>query len=153
MRVYLVRHGRAAMEKINGERPLTGEGRRDVEKMAGLAGKLGISPGEVWESGKLRATQTAQILAGALPSGTPVISRRGLAPNDPVDAVKDELDSRTGDLMIVGHLPFLPKLVSALLGRPGKQEAVSFRAGGMACLKGSRGQWQIAWLVMPELFD
>ena len=153
MRVYLVRHGQAAMEKINGERPLTGEGRSDIEKVAGLARRLGISPAEVWESGKLRAAQTAGILAGALASGPPVISRPGLAPNDPVEPVRDELDAYAGDLMIVGHLPFLPRLISTLIGGAGGSAAVSFRAGTMACLERSGGQWQLAWLVWPGLLD
>jgi phosphohistidine phosphatase SixA len=52
--------------------------------------------------------------------------------------------------MIVGHLPFLSKLTSRLLGK--EEEVVNFQQGGIVCLeKMEHLPWRIRWMVVPEL--
>jgi phosphohistidine phosphatase len=56
--------------------------------------------------------------------------------------------------MIVGHLPFLGKLVSLLATGNEYTNIVAFEAGGMACLNRSDpGQWQIEWVITPPILD
>ena len=80
------------------------------------------------------------------------MKKQGLAPNDPVDPWVEELNKSTDDVMIVGHLPFLSKLVSRLLGR--EEELISFQQGGIVCLeKMEHLQWRIRWMVVTELLS
>jgi len=54
--------------------------------------------------------------------------------------------------MIVGHLPFLGKLASLLLTGCESANTVAFKQGGIVCLSRSElKQWQINWMVTPEI--
>ena len=89
---------------------MTDKGRRDVEKVAEFLRSINLKVEAVWHSGKPRARQTAEILASALTSAQGVVERAGLAPNDPVGSVRKEIEKADGDLVVVGHLPFLSRL-------------------------------------------
>ena len=60
MKLYLVQHGEACAEDVDPERPLTAQGRADVERLAAFLQQAGIQVGRVIHSGKLRAEQTAE---------------------------------------------------------------------------------------------
>lgn len=130
MRVYLVRHGEARPKDVDPERHLTERGAADVEKIASFLKPLGLCVDAVWHSGKARAAQTAEILGRSVESTRGVLTRDGLAPNDPVAPVKEELDAAAEDLMLVGHLPFMARLAAELV-TGGSAEVVSFRQGGI----------------------
>ena len=152
MRLYLVQHANAASRDVNPERPLTDEGRRDVQKVAALIEPLNLGVDFLWHSGKTRAAQTAEALAEVVRVRTEAAARDGLAPNDDVAALKDELTSSGHDVMIVGHLPFLSKLASLLLAGNVSAGTAAFRQGGIVCLEQvAEDQWQINWMVIPEL--
>jgi phosphohistidine phosphatase len=152
MKLYLVQHAKAASKDADPQRPLTGEGRRDVQKVAAFIKPLNLSVDFLWHSGKTRAAQTAQALAEVVEVRTETAAHDGLAPNDDVVALKDELASNEHDVMIVGHLPFLSKLASLLLAGNESAGTVAFRQGGIVCLEQpAEDQWQINWIVVPEL--
>ena len=65
MRIYLVQHGASKSEAEDPERSLTDEGRQTVEKMADYLTSAGASVDRIKHSGKLRARQTAGILAAS----------------------------------------------------------------------------------------
>ena len=69
----------------------------------------------IWHSGKQRAQQTAEILVGAVSASQGILQRNDLAPKDRVAQVKQAIEQSPGDLMIVGHLPFLGKLAALLV--------------------------------------
>jgi phosphohistidine phosphatase len=151
MKLYLVQHGKAVPEEVDRQRPLTDEGRREVEKIAAFVKHLDLSVDYLWHSGKKRAEQTAQILARAVKARKEISSREGLAPNDDVAAIKEEL-VESGDILIVGHLPFLGKLASRLLAGNEEAGVVDFKNGGIVCLSLSdEKRWQVEWVVTPEL--
>jgi phosphohistidine phosphatase len=151
MKLYLVQHGKAVPEEVDRERPLTEEGRREVEKVASFVKKLDLSVDYLWHSGKKRAAQTAQILAEVVKVRKGSRAREGLAPNDDVGAIREEL-AASGDVLIVGHLPFLSKLASLLLTGSESAGAVAFKNGGIVCLSLSdEKRWQLEWAVTPEL--
>jgi phosphohistidine phosphatase len=76
----------------------------------------------------------------------------GLAPNDNVNVIKERIISAGQDLMIVGHLPFLSKLASLLLTGSESSETVAFKQGSIVCLRcEDENQWQINWMITPEL--
>jgi len=152
MKLYLVQHAKAASEQIDPQRPLTEEGRRDVQKVAAFIKPLNLCVDCLWHSGKKRAEQTAEVLAEAVKVKEGTIARDGLGPNDDVTALKNELGSTEQDIMIVGHLPFLGKLASLLLSGCESANTAAFKNGGIVCLSRSEAeQWQIEWMVTPEI--
>ena len=78
--------------------------------------------------------------------------REGLGPKDWVAATKEALEQTGGDLVIVGHLPFLGKLVACSSQAVKKMKSWSFDFGGVACV-GRRDdkKWKVAWMVTPSL--
>jgi len=153
MRLYLVQHGEAKTREQDPDRPLTGKGESDVDRIAALLMRAKICVGAVWHSGKTRAAQTAEILCSSLASTEGIVVHEGLDPNDPIDPVQRELIGAPADIMIVGHLPFLGKLVSALLVGDETVELVTFQNGGAVCLERNeeKGRWRLTWAVVPEL--
>jgi phosphohistidine phosphatase len=152
MKLYLVQHAKAASKETDPQRSLTEEGRRDIQKVASFIKPLNLCVDYLWHSGKKRAVQTAEVLAEAVKVKEGPIARDGLGPNDDVMALKNELGSNEQDIMIVGHLPFLGKLASLLLSGSESAETVAFKNAGIVCLSRSEAnQWQIEWMVTPEI--
>ncbi len=152
MKLYLVQHAQAVAQDVDSQRPLTEKGRRDIRKVAGFIKPLHIAVDCLWHSGKMRAIQTADVLAQVVKTNKPPAARDGLGPLDDVTALASELASIAGDVMIVGHLPFLAKLTSLLLTGSQSVEPVAFKQGGIVCLNRSdENRWQIQWMVTPEL--
>ena len=81
-----------------------------------------------------------------------VVKREGLGPKDQVAAAKQALEQTAGDIMIVGHLPFLSKLVALLVTGSEEDEIVEFRFGSVVCLeRRDGGKWKVAWMITPAL--
>jgi phosphohistidine phosphatase len=152
MRIYLVQHGDALSKELDAQRPLSDQGRSDVGRLAFFLQAAGVRASRVLHSGKKRAEQTAAILAAAVGAGAHVEGIRGVDPTDPVSDFAPELDSWKEDTLVVGHLPFMGRLVSHLLTGGDAVTTVAFRPGSIVCLKreGS-GDWAVAWMVRPEL--
>ena len=152
MKLYLVQHAKAASKETDPQRSLTEEGRRDIEKVARFVKPLNLTIDCLWHSGKKRAAQTAEVLADAIETKGGTIARDGLGPNDYVNALRDELGSTEQNVMIVGHLPFLSKLASLLLRGCESADTVAFKNAGIVCLsRVEDNQWQLEWVVTPEL--
>jgi phosphohistidine phosphatase len=152
MHVYLVQHGAAKNAAEDPNRGLSDAGRQDIERMAKFLAPLPISVDRIEHSGKLRARQTAEILAVPLrpPEGTHEVA--GLAPNDDVEPIFDRLQQGSKNLMLVGHLPHLSHLVSRLLGLDLSRAVVRFRTGGLVRLdRDEAAQWGVRWVFPPEL--
>jgi phosphohistidine phosphatase len=153
MKLYLIQHGEATSEEVDPSRPLTAQGRKDVQKIASFLKGAGPGPVVIFHSSKMRARQTAEIIAAQLAPGCQVKERDGLAPKDPVKVLAEEISGMGSDLMIVGHQPFLGRLAARLLGGKEAENLVAFRQGGVVCLQRDEDQtWQVAWMVIPELF-
>lgn len=152
MRLYLVQHAKAEPKDVDPQRPLTEEGRQDIKKVAAFIKPLYLCVDYLWHSGKTRAAQTAEVLAEAIETRKQMAAREGLAPNDDVEAVRDEIVSAQQDIMLVGHLPFVGKLASLLLSGSESSNIVAFKQGSIVCLNYSdENQWQINWMITPEL--
>jgi phosphohistidine phosphatase len=152
MRLYLVQHAKAVSKDQDPERPLTYDGRREIQKVAAFIKPLNLEVDALWHSGKKRAAQTAGLLAGAVKIRTGIIERQGLGPNDDVAALAAGLASLQQDVVIVAHLPFLGRLASLLLAGSESGTAVAFRNAGIVCLeRGAGNRWRVNWMVTPEL--
>jgi phosphohistidine phosphatase SixA len=154
MPLYLIRHGEADSEQAQSapgrfREPgsLTAHGRAVVLKNAILMKKKGAKIEEIWHSTKLRAKQTADIIAAEL--GVKEIYKKNfLLPDDPVDKCIEKLNGGI-NLAIVGHLPFLSNLAEALLSF--SNEILDFKKGGIACLNLNGVAYKIEWLIGAEV--
>ena len=153
MPVYLVQHGEAKPETEDPLRPLTDCGREGVQRVARHAAPLKLPVSEIRHSGKLRARQTAEILAAALAPGRDVRQMDGLAPGDDPGKARAVVESAVEPLMLVGHLPHLSRLASMLLLGDPERHIIQFRNGGIICLVKGEGGWLLQWALTPELAD
>lgn len=152
MHLCLVQHGQAKSEDVDPDRHLTEKGQNDVKKISAFLKQSGLSVDTIWHSGKTRAAQTADILASGVVVNRAIVQHNDLAPNDAIEPVKEELIEANEDLMIVGHLPFLSKLASALIANSESADVVTFQQGGIVCLERNKGlAWSMRWMVIPEL--
>jgi phosphohistidine phosphatase len=153
MELYLIQHGEAKTEKEDPERSLTEMGEEEVKRVSKMAEKLNIRPLRVYHSGKKRARQTAEIIAGGLKISAPSVQAvQDLNPNDDVKPWAERISQATEDLMIVGHLPFLDKLASLLISGNENARVLLFRYSAIVCLekKEDRG-WAGRWILTPEM--
>ena len=144
VKLYLVQHGEAVAKDIDSDRPLTTRGRRDVTNLRHFFANAGITVSWILHSGKTRAVQTAEILAESL--STPVWPEKitVIDPLDSAPAFVSTVTQWTTDTMLVGHLPFLGKLVSALLTGNENAFVVSFVPGSVVCLERAEdGGWTV----------
>ncbi len=153
MRLYLVQHGEAKPETEDPQRPLAEVGQQAVERVARHAAHAGVRPQVIFHSGKLRAQQTAEVLAGHLQPERGPEMQSGLNPNDDLTLAAELARDATDDLMLVGHLPHLSRLASLLLVNNADAQPVRFQMGGIVCLErdtpGSR--WLLRWMLTPEI--
>lgn len=148
MKLYLVQHGEAVAKEVDAQRPLSAEGQVDVAAMAVFLGGR-LQTVRIVHSGKRRAEQTAELLAVA---GQPVETIYGIAPNDAVEPFVQQLRQWHDDTVVVGHLPFMAKLVATLVTGSGERAITAYQPGSVVCLETVEGgHWQIQWMVRPEL--
>ena len=152
MRLYLVQHGPSASEAEDPRRPLTDAGRRAVQKLAAHISQFPLSIDVIEHSGKLRARQTAELLALHIRPSLGMRQVEGLAPADPVQPTVERLRTEPKDVMLVGHLPHLNSLANTLLGLKAGDALLRFQMGGCVCLESDdSGKWTVCWMLTPDL--
>ena len=153
MNVYLVQHAEAKPENEDPERPLTDQGWEDIKKVAAFVREhLDVRADRIVHSGKLRARQTAEVLAPALNLPDKVNEEKNLKPNDDVSPWVDRLNQSEKDIVLVGHLPFMNKISDRLLGQEEGRNLVQFQMGGILCLARSPDDpWSVHWMVVPQI--
>jgi phosphohistidine phosphatase len=152
MHLYLVQHGAAKTEAEDPRRGLTDEGRRTVQRMAEFLSSLRLTIDRIEHSEKLRSEQTAEILAARLRPREGTAQVASIAPNDDVEPVRSRLEKESKNLMLVGHLPYLSRLVTRLLGLKTDQTVVQFQMGGVVRMeRDEAGHWLIRWALVPDV--
>lgn len=114
MRLVLVHHGDAVGPEVDPQRPLSEQGRLDVERLAADAAARGVKPAVIWHSGKLRAKQTAEAFWRACNPFAEFSATRDLQPGDSPAWLRDRLRGQSHDILIAGHYPHLPALLTLL---------------------------------------
>ena len=154
MKLYLVQHGEACTKEVNPERPLTDQGKADIDRLATFLNQAGVKVERVIHSGKLRAQQTAKQLAQAIAPEVELEVSGLINPNDNPKAFDWQSESWDRDTLIVGHLPFMAKLVSHLLIDDENRLITAYQPGSIVCLEHMNGaEWQINWMIRPELLS
>ncbi len=151
MKLYLVQHGMPVSKDIDPGRPLSPQGEKDISKMAEFLRASDHTVSRVLHSGKMRAHQTAEILAEALLISGEVEVIDGINPNDPVQDFSLRAHKFKHDTMIVGHLPFMAKMVSYLVTGNEDQVIVAYIPGSVVSLQQVPEEpWQIQWMLRPD---
>ncbi len=160
MDLFLMQHGEALSADVDPLRPLSDQGRASVRSVAGHAAACGVSIDRIVHSGKLRAAQTAALLAASLRCGD-VAQMDGLKPSDSVELAVPALadPDAPGSLAVVGHLPFLERFASLLVSGDPAAKVVALRNGGLVKLVPAplriggdpRGAFSVAWAITPEV--
>lgn len=152
MAIYLVQHGLAAKDEITNEKILSKEGRETTDFMAKLALTKKIKVSKIIHSSKIRAVETAEIFAKYLTTDKKTEAVEGLNPNDPPELFKEKLKNNDENMMIVGHLPFLEKLVAQLILSKNQPLIMKFQNSGIVCLERDANEsWFIKWTLMPTV--
>jgi phosphohistidine phosphatase len=143
LKLFLVHHADAVGPDVDTRRPLSALGETQAARVAAEAVAHGARPDIVWHSGKLRARQTAQALWRACNALAEFKAVSDLQPDDPPSRIRDRLTGETRDILIAGHFPYLPRLLSLLL--PGAP--ATFPLHGVVALESDDGggTWKETW--------
>lgn len=152
MKLYLLRHAHA--EDGSGDdhtRRLTDEGVHYSTLLGRLLKKLEVQPKHIYTSPRVRALQTAEIVAKALNVqvekreevnfgfNIPAIETliKGLSPND--------------EVMFVGHEPFFSSAVHDLTGGRAEMKKCGIARIDLTQTTPPRGE--LIWLLAPKLYE
>jgi phosphohistidine phosphatase len=152
MKLYCMRHCDALSSDIDPECSLTDQGIQDAHKVADYLQHQHIHIPHVMHSGVKRAVQTADIIAEVCGAEKVVESPQLLADLADVGPMVDMLESCGQSTLLVGHMPFMSKLVAALvMDISDNAQLITFPPGTMACVKRFEGNlWMIDWVLKPE---
>ncbi|TMH95337.1 phosphohistidine phosphatase SixA [Candidatus Bathyarchaeota archaeon] len=156
--LFILRHGEAgnrmSVVKEDSERPLTLEGRIEMQKIAKSLKAVGLQTDRICTSPLRRARETAEIAAKVLkiprleewdelkPDGSKAELYRKLA--------KLEQDSRP---ILVGHEPYLSSMIGEIIGTTGAR--LVLKKGGLGKVRITsftpRISGELRWLLTPKM--
>lgn len=155
MALYLVQHGISLAKEIDPQKGLSDKGKTETELIAKVAKGYDITIDTIVHSTKKRAEETAAILHHTLEVNPPLVSRTEIGPLDDVVLFAKGLSAEK-KLMVVGHLPFLQRLLSYLVTGDKDTFIYQFQNSGIVCIDcrieddGSRN-WFIKWTLNPNI--
>lgn len=152
MKLYLVRHGDAVSHYEDSKRSLSQKGQEDTVLIGDFLSRQGIEVPQVYHSEKERALQTANILANAMSNKPKIDVLKGLMPEDAIEPIAEFCNALDVDVMLVGHLPFMPLLAAELLSDRSDTPCIEFQTSAILCLeRAALSQWCLRWFISPDL--
>jgi phosphohistidine phosphatase len=161
MNIFFLRHGIAVERGTKGfekdsERPLTSKGKRQLRKSAAGMKKMKLRFDLILSSPHERARRTAEIVADELKLKKRLKFTDALKyESDPEQLVAEMagLKPMPGNILLVGHEPYLSRLASLLVSGNGDL-AMDLKKGGLGKLE-TEGLHpgrcaQLAWLLTPK---
>ncbi len=156
--IFILRHGEAGnrmtvVEK-DSERPLTPEGRTEMQEIAKSLKRVGLQTDRIYTSPLRRARETAEIAAKAL-------NIRTLEEWDELkpDGSKAELYRKLARLeqnsrpILVGHEPYLTSMIGEIIGTTGAK--IVLKKGGIGKVRITsftpRISGELRWLLTPKI--
>jgi phosphohistidine phosphatase len=152
MRLYFLRHGIAQdLAPSDYERKLTPEGVKKLEKSAQVIERLGLEIDYIFTSPRVRAVETAQIVATQLQLSISVRDELNFqfSPKN-LPELLNSIPSSTNILM-VGHEPTFSTVIESLTGA-----RVDMKKGSLARIDITRTNplsGVLVWLVAPKVFE
>ncbi len=156
VKLYFLRHGQAGLRQDwrgnDSERPLTGEGKKRMQREAAAIWRLDPSLDVIVSSPLVRALQTAEIVAKARGSTLRLVTDGRLAPGfgpNHLAAIMAEHRNAKG-LMLVGHEPDFSETISQVTagGR------LVMKKGALACVEVEdppSPNGTLMWLIPPKV--
>ena len=153
MILYFMRHAEAEAHAASDHvRVLTKRGIARTETAARVLKNMSIQPKHIYASPRVRATQTAEIVAGAL--GVMVEVREEVNFDFSREKVEQMITGLNpeDEVMFVGHEPTMSEVVGALTGG-----LITMKKGGLARVDvvslGTPLRGRLVWLIAPKVFD
>ena len=137
MDLILVRHGeaeKAGPAQTDAERRLTRAGERAAARTGRILAELGVPSPRIVTSPKVRALETARILAHELNAEPPVVVEALLGDHEISRIIAALARVETDCVIAVGHMPDLGELGARLLD-PGAAGSVAMRTAGFMWLE------------------
>jgi phosphohistidine phosphatase len=149
--IFLVHHADAVGPEVDTQRPLSPGGRMHADRLAAKAASRGARPVAIWHSGKLRARQTAEAFWRACNPLAEFKAISGLQPTDPAERAIEMLAGETRDVMLVGHMPSLPRIYGLLVSGD-EDSPLDFPQHGLVALEADGDRWREAWRLSGQPF-
>jgi len=155
MSLFLVQHGKCHSKENDPEKGLSPPGIEEINRLAPVAKSYKIPVAKIFHSGKKRSRQTAERYHEALEPGVPPAVMAGINPLDDVRDFAATLDPGA-DWMVVGHMPFMERLVSFLTTGNEDLRVYAFQNAGIVCLdaridENDDWDWFIKWTLNPNI--
>ena len=156
MEIYLLRHAHAGnpdqWTRDDAERPLSAKGRKQAERLGRFLAERGFKPSAIVTSPKVRAYQTAELVAAPLKARVETDQRLG--GHLDVDLLAEIVDDAGGGrVVLVGHDPDFSELAAALSGA----QHLPLKKGMLARIDVTppmlEGSGLLRWLVPPDLLE
>lgn len=122
---------------------------REIRILALHMQNMGVQLGNVFHSGKLRAEQSARLIAEALSPEIQPLKTEGLNPNDDPAVIIDDIEQMDENILIASHMPFVSRLCSTLLTGTIDAEFASI-PGTLFCLEKAGDKWRLAYMLRPD---
>jgi len=149
LNLYILQHGEAVAKEIDPERPLSEQGIRDIRILALHMQNMGVQLGNVFHSGKLRAEQSARLVAETISPGIQPLQTEGLNPNDDPTVIIGDIEQINENILIASHMPFVSRLCSTQLTGTVDAEFASI-PGTLFCLEKADNKWRLAYMLRPD---
>jgi phosphohistidine phosphatase len=145
MRLYLLRHAKSSRitpGSTDFDRPLSEEGRMEMERMAQVMVRSGYQPGRITCSTAQRARETLAPLLPRLRAEMDICLTRRIYEADAA-ALLAEVRMRAGDaesLMLIGHNPAMAELARLLVAEEERLDG-SFPTAALAVIELRSASW------------
>lgn len=156
--IYIIRHGiaeeRGDAWPDDAKRPLTGEGKTALRKVARGLARLGVSFDVILTSPFVRARQTADAIGAEFEHRPLLVTVDSLTPSGSFQAVLADLEkqSKRKRIALVGHEPSIGELAARLAG---VRRPLEFKKGGVCCIElktlPPAGPGLLRWFAPPKL--
>ena len=150
MALFLVQHGKSLPKEEDPARGLSKYGIEETRAVAEAAAAQNVQVTRIIHSGKKRALQTAEIFTKILGPEAGIAEVPDLAPLDDVSTFSSTVNTEE-NIIVVGHLPFMERLVSYLVTGSTETLVVKFQNSGIVCLdrENDSQSFFIRWTLFP----
>lgn len=150
MALFLAQHGKSLPKEQDPAKGLSEAGQAETRLIADVAKGYSIPVARIVHSGKTRARQTAEIYQSVLAPPGEFGEIGGIRPLDDAAAFGDAVNP-DANLLVVGHLPFMERLVSYLTAGNADIRVYKFQNSGIVCLDREGDDWFIRWTLNPNI--
>ncbi len=158
--LFILRHGEAGnrmtVVEEDSERPLTPDGRAEMQKIAKSLKSIGLQTKQIYTSPLKRARETAEITAKIL--NIPTLEEWDeLKPDGSKVALYRKLErlEQNSRPILVGHEPYLTSMIGVIIGT--KSPKIVLKKGGVGKVRITsftpRISGELRWLLTPKIMS